>query len=308
MKYRFILQPYKGITSRYNCPKCNQKKCFSRYIDTENRIKFPEYVGRCNREQKCGYHFTPKYYFEQHPENKEKSHFLNHNQISPIEPPSQTSYLDFGIIQHSMSNYNQNRLYQFLVTLFGENESLRLMHQYMIGTSNHWPGATIFWQIDIAGRIRTGKIMLYNHQTGKRIKDPHTYITWVHSLLHKESYHLKQCFFGEHLLSADRTRPVAIVESEKTALIASYYLPQYLWIATGGKNGCFREENEIVLRGRNVVLFPDLGATDKWASKVLSMKKSGINAILFDYLEINATKEQKENGYDIADFLIEIRK
>lgn len=34
--------------------------------------------------------------------------------------------------------------------------------------------------------------------------------------------------FGEHLLSSDQQRPVAFVESEKSALISSFYLPQYL--------------------------------------------------------------------------------
>lgn len=42
--------------------------------------------------------------------------------------------------------------------------------------------------------------MLYNPTTGKRIKEPYNHVTWVHSVLHKEDYNLKQCFFGEHLL------------------------------------------------------------------------------------------------------------
>ncbi len=77
--------------------------------------------------------------------------------------------------------------------------------------------------------------MLYNSETGKRIKEPYNHVTWVHSVLHKGDYNLKQCFFGEHLLSEDKSRPVALVESEKTALVASYYLPQFLWIASGGR-------------------------------------------------------------------------
>ena len=59
-----------------------------------------------------------------------------------------------------------------------------------------------------------------------------------------------------------------LVESEKTALVASYYLPQFLWIAAGGKNGCFNANSLSVLAGRTVVLFPDLGATDYWQSKI----------------------------------------
>ena len=68
--YRYILEPYKGIATRHTCPACEQKKCFSHYIDTENKVSFPNHVGRCDREEKCGYHFTPKQYFEENPEAK----------------------------------------------------------------------------------------------------------------------------------------------------------------------------------------------------------------------------------------------
>lgn len=145
---------------------------------------------------------------------------------------------------------------------------------------NHWDGATVFWQIDRDERVRTGKIMLYNSETGKRVKHPFNHVTWVHSLLHKDGFHLRQCFFGEHLLASDPTRPVALVESEKTALFASYSLPQYLWIASGGKNGCFNEYSLSVLVGRNVVLFPDLGATEYWKGKIGLMKGYGIDVRL----------------------------
>lgn len=130
----------------------------------------------------------------------------------------------------------------------------------------------------------------------------------VHFLIHKDGFRLKRCFFGEHLLTKDITKSVAIVESEKSALIVSSNLPQYLWIASGGKNGCFREENLSVLKGRNVVLFPDLGATDDWLARIATIQRMGITVKLFDYLEKNATPEQRENRFDIADFLLEMKQ
>ncbi len=129
----------------------------------------------------------------------------------------------------------------------------------------------------------------------------------MHSVLHKGDYNLKQCFFGEHLLPEDKSRPVALVESEKTALIASYYLPQFLWIASGGKNGCFNANSLSVLVGRSVVLFPDLGATDYWQSKIGLMKSYGIEVRMFDYLETNATENERKEGYDIADYLLKVK-
>ena len=218
-----------------------------------------------------------------------------------------TSYIDKNIVRQSLKCYSTNRLYLFLVSQLGESSATTLMERYQVGSSKYWDGATVFWQIDHKNWVRTGKIMLYNAETGKRIKEPYNHVTWVHSVLHKGDYNLKQCFFGEHLLPTDKARPVALVESEKTALIASYYLPQYLWLASGGKNGCFNESALSVLAGRSVVLFPDLGATEYWQDKIGMMKSIGIDVQLFDYLEANAPPEERKEGYDIADYLLKIK-
>ena len=111
----------------------------------------------------------------------------------------------------------------------------------------------------------------------------------------------------EALLPEEKSRPVALVESEKTAIIASYYLTQFLWIASGGKNGCFNANSLSALAGRSVVLFPDLGATDYWQSKIGLMKSYGIEVQMFDYLEANATENERKEGYDIADYLLKMK-
>jgi hypothetical protein len=45
--------------------------------------------------------------------------------------------------------------------------------------------------------------MLYNANTGKRIKEPFNHATWVHSVLKLPEFNLQQCFFGEHLLQGN---------------------------------------------------------------------------------------------------------
>ena len=306
--HRFILEPYKGIATRHTCPACQRKRCFSRYIDTEKRISFPDHVGRCDHEQKCGYHFTPRNYFDEKPEAKQELYEKSSLYISSHKiKTTSTSFIDEETVKRSLKCYETNRLYQFLTSKFGESSAMSLMKKYHVGSSKHWDGATVFWQIDRNNRVRTGKIMLYNPNTGKRVKEPHSHITWAHSLLHKSGFNMKQCFFGEHLLAADNIRPVALVESEKTALIASYYLPQYLWLASGGKNGCFNESSLSALAKRSVVLFPDLGATDYWQSKIGMIRNYGIEVQLFDYLENNAPESERKEGYDIADYLLQIQ-
>ena len=303
MTHRFKLEPYNGVSTRHTCPECEQKRCFSRYIDTEKEITFPDYVGRCDHEQKCGYHHSPKEYFEQNPENRDSQReYHPPTRAIPIYKP--TSYIHPQKVINTLTKYSQNNLYIFLSQKLGEVTAKELMIKYRVGTAKYWDGATIFWQIDSDSKIRTGKIMLYNPKTGRRVKKPHNHITWVHSLLGDDAFNLKQCFFGEHLLPNTPLMPVAIVESEKSALIASHYLPSFTWIATGGKNGCFRSENLSPLKGRQVILFPDLGATDNWQAKMSLFASLGIDVKLFDYLEQNATCEQRDEGYDIADFLL----
>ena len=148
--------------------------------------------------------------------------------------------------------------------------------------------------------------MLYNADNGKRVKEPFNHVTWVHSLLKMPDFNLRQCFFGEHLLPMNRDKPVAIVESEKTALVATYYLPEYVWLATGGKHGCFNTDALRVLRGRQVTLFPDLGATQQWREKLPLLKSLGIEANIFNFLEESASDDERTEGYDMADYLLQI--
>ena len=306
--YRFKLQPYKGISTRYTCPECKQKRCFSRYIDTEGRIQFPSYVGRCDHEQRCGYHYTPSDYFKEHPQEREQPSEERMPVFIPrvAEQPKPISYIPSEIVQACMQHYEANNLFRFLSLKFGREQTMELMKRYHVGTSKHWQGATVFWQTDCKDKVRTGKIILYNPQTGKRVKQPFCHVTWVHSALHLTYFNLKQCFFGEHLLTPEKDKPVGLVESEKTALVCSIHLPHFTWIASGGKNGCLNEECLSILRGRTVSLFPDLGATDYWRGKIPMMRQLGIHVQLYEYLERAATDEQRKQGLDIADFLLDI--
>ena len=104
----------------------------------------------------------------------------------------------------------------------------------------------------------------------------------------------------------NRDKPVAIVESEKTAIVASYYLPEYVWLATGGKHGCFNTDALRVLHGCQVILYPDIGATDQWRQKLSLLRSLGIEASIFNFLEDVATDDERTAGLDIADYLLQI--
>lgn len=315
--YRFHLQKYRP-GSKTACPECGRKSCFTRYIDEEGEISFPDNVGICDHINSCGYHYTPKEYFRDNPAVKERLSEQERSSHTPTaarlaakpvpEQEPQISFLPSDWVEQSMHRYDINPLHRYFIRVMSKKDADRLFRLYRVGTSRMWGGATVFWQIDRNGNVRAGKIMGYDAETGHRIKEPFNQVSWVHSVRKVPDFRMKQCLFGEHLLSdtsaAVSAQPVAIVESEKTALVAAHFIPDFVWLATGGMHGCFNSETMQVLGGREVILFPDLKATEEWRRRLPMLESFCRRATCSDMLEKIATDAQRETGLDIADFLL----
>lgn len=325
MTHRYELEKYKGIRSRYECPACHRKRVFARYVDTWTGKYLSPDVGRCNREDNCGYHYTPKEYFHDHPEN-DFSEIRQDNfgkgrkgydtKVTPRGKTSQPQRIDC-IPEIYIPKYLGTRsdFVYFLRGLFNEPETgpiiQRLTGEYCLGCTD--TGAVIYWQIDGQKRVRTGKVMRYNPQTGKRLKNGCNAVDWMHARLKREGvlpdeWELSQCLFGEHLLKRRPEDTVCLVESEKSALIGSGVMPGYVWLATGGKQNLKAEKCEC-LKGRNVILFPDLGAFDVWKEKGEAIaRRVGFTLSVSDTLERISTPEDRRDGLDIADYMIKTIK
>lgn len=310
-EHRFHLQKY-NTGSKHTCPICGRSRCFTRYIDEKGIVVFPDKVGICDHANSCKYHYSPRDYFRDNPEQKEKMQNNSSFPTIPAAPVMQTkppSFIPSSIMEASLKGYARNPLYAFIKGKYGKERANQAFTAYKIGTANMFGGSTVYWQIDADGNVHTGKIMAYDRATGKRIKGNNNAVCFVHALhAIKDSipdFNLKQCFFGEHLLASSPYSKVCIVESEKTAVVASICLPGHIWIASGGKDGCFRSDVATSLRGREVILFPDLGQYDYWHDKkmplLLPVCKS---AHCSDILERMATPEERKQGLDIADFLL----
>ncbi len=164
------------------------------------------------------------------------------------------------------------------------------------------------------GSFRTGKIMQYNPDTGKRIKDK-PQIDWIHSRLKNSGdlpgdFEHTLCLFGEHLMSAEKnkSKPIGIVESEKTALIASICMPNYVWMSSGGLHN-LSIEKLAPIKQHNIIVFPDASkgniAFNKWGKIVQNAYMLGYKISISSYLEDRVTEEQREKGYDLGDLLID---
>jgi hypothetical protein len=302
--HRFSLQKG-GSIKKISCPNCGKHKCFTRYIDTEGRYTFPDSVGICDHLNNCGYHYSPKEFFADHPEAK-AGLFAQDQIFQPrkvITPPIivEPTFIDNSIMEKSLCSYDHNPLFKYLSRVMGKENAERIFRAYNVGTAKVWGGSTVFWQVDADGRVRTGKVMVYDPSTGHRVKQPEARVGWAHSLMKIEPFNLKQCYFGEHLLRNRPSDKIMIVESEKTAIIAAHFMPQYIWLATGGLNKLKPSE---ALRDRDVLLLPDLKAEEKWNEKMPAFTPICRSIAISDLLSSIATAEQRDAGLDIADFLL----
>ena len=382
------LQKYAGKSTRFTCPGCKTPYSFTRYLDGETHQPIHPTVGRCNREIKCGYHYTPRQYFADlrnqnlHLPNTHHHGSAHQDPFSPIllhhrDPhmypnnPSQPAPPQSSSDTTSSSNLSQHQkpvpvgsnhlttnhrnqptgpqpLYHYPVPseLYSVPQSNQpekphdfIPHKYLKrslslnsdfvrflrkhfsdlqiaeAANNYLLGATtkkevIFWQIDMEGKVRTGKIMQYNPQTGRRVKQGYGGINWVHHKLKKSNpsftdFNLSQCYFGEHLLRLYPDKPVAIVEDEKTAVIASMIYHNYNWLAAGNLNGLNVEKSR-TLQNKTIILYPDAGCYDRWLKKADQINHNlPLHLTVSDFLEHFASPQQTHHGYDLADYIIE---
>jgi len=274
-------------SKKHICPSCGKKR-FVRYTDLNGNY-LPDEFGRCDRELECGYFLKPL---------TERTQF---NQVKQSE--SKRVFIPAETMKATRSHYEDNSFVQYLATLFDLETVKRLIQKYNLGTTKHFNGGCIFWFIDTTGNVCYGQVKKFNPD-GHTAKDTEgdQMITGVHYLLSDSwvNEYRKQetkisCLFGEHLLKSEPFKQVALVEAPKTAIIASVYFPEYLWLAVGSLS-YLTEQRTKSLKGRKVILFPDLGCYHKWKVKgdLFGFETS-------DTLE--RLKSENETGLDLADYL-----
>lgn len=287
-QYKYILDK---SSKKFICPKC-QKRTFVKYIETETGNYVNEKNGRCDRETNCNYHFKPT------GENKNTFEIV-------YVPKPKPSFYNYDLVNQSKCNYHQNNFVKFLQTVFSDSEVKQVIQKYSIGTSKYWNGATVFWQIDNLQRVRHGKILQYACDTGKRYKDRNgkPLIQSVRAVLQLKNFNLCQCLFGLHLIDKSFCKTIAIVESEKTAIIMSLFKPEYIWLATGGK-GFLKNDMFQPIKEYNFVAFPDKGEYEDWFDKSTELNLIGYKIEVNNWLE----NSDYEIGTDLADVYIDLIK
>lgn len=309
--HRFILEPYKGPATRHTCPQCRKPKELACYVDTVTGELLPEHVGKCNRADACGYHYRPRDYFRDNgtlPVEADGSAW----EPNP-EPPQVPQYTHKRAeVVALRANPDRNTLAAYWRDRIGADRWDTVARDYALGT---WPsgslaGAAVYWQVDHLGNVKAGKVMLYDPTTGKRRKDARStsFVHFEQTGRNAAELNVVQCLFGEHLLKSwPMDKPVAVVESEKTAMIAAALMPSFLWVAVGSV-GAFTLAKLQPLTGRKVLAFPDLSrdgcAFTKWREKAVEIGHLFDAVHVSDLLERMATDADREAGLDIGDYLL----
>lgn len=306
-----------GGRNRYTCPQCGKHKVFTRYVKDGQYLA--DHVGRCNRESNCGYHFKPREFFKDNPplgkDNAQwrKSEAWKEVYQAPTPEPSPQA-LPRWVFEETQTAPDCNFV-RFLSATFGADTAQELRRKFCIGSnSDLWPNSTVFWLLGADGTPYGAQVVLYDPGTGKRQKNG-----WIHTaLIRRFSKHGQalpewlQAYeqaskipvpFGLHLLKESECKPLGIVESAKTAVIMTTIQPKALWLAVGSLSN-LNEQRLMEVKGADIVLYPDLGAFDKWSVKANELKTKGFKIAVSELLERAATDPDRQQGFDIADYFL----
>lgn len=189
-----------------------------------------------------------------------------------------------------------------------ESQMRQAAERYRLGKSRS--GKCIFWMIDEREGILDGRI----DSPTMTFDDAHP--IWISLMLKAREpdllsfWQAPRCLFGLHLLSERGSgKSVAIVESERSAVILSELFPQFVWLAYVNAL-CFTIDMLKPLKGRKVVLYPPTDSTGStylfWYDIADRARKCYHLDISVSYLlEDKATPQQKESRIDLVGLLFD---
>lgn len=324
-KYNF----HKG-SKKYICPNCHKKR-FVRYVNLDSGELLPEMYGRCDREISCGYHLNP--YTAGYAKD---NNMVVDTVVAKLKPNVKPKTVHFPkeIFYKTRNGYEQNTFIQNLLNTinfpFEVSHVEKIITQYHLGTikKGYRKGAVSFPFIDQNNSIRAVQVKQFdntNHTTGTDFL--HAIITKDYRKKNKQlpkwliDYNNNEtkvsCLFGEHLLSKYPNNPIALVEAPKTAIYGTLYFgfpeqtQNLLWLAVYNLSSLNLKKCK-ALEGRKVFLFPDLSKGGKayklWQDKAEKIEEqlNGVTFKVSDLLERLASNQDREQGKDIADYLIKL--
>ena len=283
----------------WSCPVCNKGGGVASLVMEHEKLSFPEAIDWLIREFGI---WEPDEPLPYRPRPSRPN--------PPITSPSMNHFLSPSYVERSSGTTS---VFCRSLVANGILSAVQMRHAaetYRLGATRD--GGVIFWYINPSGQVHEGKIMWYLPDSHRNRQ--HTPSTVSSRLIIRgelsRSWKATPSLYGLHLLVPGAT--VAVVESEKTAILCSELLPQtgespIVWTATGGLSN-LQSERLSPLQGHKVILFPDTDPTGdtyrQWSRKAEEIAQElGQPIYVSPLLEQLATEEQKQRKIDIADLI-----
>ena len=235
------------------------------------------------------YEFKPNNYVSR-PKKVERKPYSFHND---------EELLRFRIDQ---SNNFLSAFSDLFVGTYLEQSAAEVISNYKVGSANYGNRQFVAFPY-IDDKIREIKLMQYEPNTLHRCG----ITTNVHSMekIAGFSDNLSPRLFGYHLAMKNPDKEIAIVESEKTALIMAVCDPTYIWLATGG---CCRLTEPVagLLNCRDVRIFFDAEIDD--ATRFKKTRLLNRHCLSVTYKDDRKQLKKYGEKADIADVYIPLLK
>ncbi len=285
--------------NRTPCPEC-KARAWAGYISFNGQQTDPTKYGYCHACRVCKQPLTTGGTRYAPPQSKPATRL-----VSP-ETRSDTAS-------------TTSPLHTFLAQLAGRDMTSHL-RQWCVGTDGE--SRTVWHYVNYYGDHVTSKGMLYGTDGKRDKRTPPRYAVRrsdgrIERLTKEDGY--STCLYGECFLrdgmslidyrtgavhTYSRSTTIFLVESEKSAVLGSFMLPQFVWVATGGVSG-LGNKNTSLWKGRTVVVLFDadnagkdgaVQAMDTLTQAGASVKKADPN---------NVFGSDVPNGFDIADYFVQ---
>jgi hypothetical protein len=221
MSARYSLE--KHPKPKGTCPGCGEKKVFRYFQDAEGQ-RLDEKFGICDRAAKCGHDHRPS------GELFERSAPADAVQVETVRPSAEQAERLRQLVHDQTSPFH---VWARATGITNEH-----LERWAVATDRD---RTAYLHLDANGQLVNAKWLKYDAE-GHRDKLSQPY-SFTLDEVEKKTKRFGFCLYGAHLLRpVEEQVPVVVVESEKSAVLASFHYPQFDWVACGAANGITDEK------------------------------------------------------------------
>jgi hypothetical protein len=319
---------------RSKCPFCGKDGKYSACENNYTKELAGYEFGRCSSCQQ--YKLPPDYYINSGDTCTVENDYLGYFEADTININRLNQYNED--LFNKYGHLPENSFIDAMCNMFGKDEVKRVFNLYNVGRFSI-ENSIVFPYLCNNTHCCTAKILFYEGLHREKEIKKKIAPKFLHNLRYNDNgikydyndyeeytdkngndiqelipFKLKLCLFGHHLILNDLNKTICLVESEKTALIMSIILPEFIWVGAGG-NTWIQYYKFLFFSGRKCLVFPDMSENDitykMWYDK---LNQYGYDFEFIDYYSEYLCNDSeminhfKEKGWDIADFITDFDK